>query len=117
METWTQPRNTWKGCFVLGRKTCLFIAGDGRKCSQKHYVIVIPWASRVYGVCTLRAVLCIPEPGCLGCTGIVYAHNMFSSGAFRSLWKEFARAHPNAYMHEISQTALPPTPHGVTWLS
>ena len=73
METWTQPRNTWKGCFVLGRKACLFIAGDGRKYSQKHYVIVIPWASRVYGVCTLRAVLCIPEPGCLGCTGIVYA--------------------------------------------
>ena len=28
--------------------------GDG-------YVIVVPWASRVYGICTLRVVICIPE--------------------------------------------------------
>ena len=25
------------------------------------YVIVVPWVSRVYGICTLRAVICIPE--------------------------------------------------------
>ena len=24
-------------------------------------VIVVPWVSRVYGICTLRAVICIPE--------------------------------------------------------
>ena len=23
-------------------------------------VIVVPWASRVYGICTLRVVICIP---------------------------------------------------------
>ena len=25
------------------------------------YVIVVPWASRVYGICTLSVVICIPE--------------------------------------------------------
>ena len=28
---------------------------------SSQYVIVVPWVSRVYGICTLRAVICIPE--------------------------------------------------------
>ena len=29
--------------------------------SKIVHVIVVPWVSRVYGICTLRAVICIPE--------------------------------------------------------
>ena len=25
------------------------------------YIIVVPWVSRVYGICTLSVVICIPE--------------------------------------------------------
>ncbi len=32
------------------------------------YVIVVPWVSRVYGICTLRAVICIPEGAARGNT-------------------------------------------------
>ena len=32
------------------------------------YVIVVPWASRVYGICTLSVVICIPEGEALGNT-------------------------------------------------
>ena len=38
---------------------CLYTHGF---CTLEEYVTVIPWASWVYGVCTLRAVLCI----CMG---------------------------------------------------
>ena len=31
------------------------------KMKQKVQVIVVPWVSRVYGICTLKAVICIPE--------------------------------------------------------
>ena len=29
------------------------------------YVIVVPWVSSVYGICTLSAVICIPSGGAL----------------------------------------------------
>ena len=34
----------------------------------QDYVIVVPWVSRVYGICTLRAVICIPEGAARGNT-------------------------------------------------
>ena len=38
------------------------------KMLEYTYVIVVPWVSRVYGICTLRAVICIPEGAARGNT-------------------------------------------------
>ena len=52
-------------CMLYCTRTCTCICLN---VTVHVHVIVVPWVSSVYGICTLSAVICIPEGGARGRT-------------------------------------------------